>query len=105
MARKKPLVYEGLYKDKFGGMTQLGQIVKDAWAFELLDENETCEGWPLYKLEKLWDELHEAKNAAGPSVSFWPEEVRQRHHKIHEQAMIRAREQGWDPDGDLKDES
>ncbi len=105
MTSNKPRVYEGIHNDKFGGMTQLGQIIKDAWAFKILDESETCEGWPLHKIEAVWEKVHEAKRTAGVSVSFWPEDIRERHARIHEQAMEVAREKGWNPDTEIVDES
>ncbi len=105
MVSKNPPVYQGVHNDKYGGMTQLGQIVKDAWAFGLIEESESCEGWPLHKLEELWDKVNEAKRVAGPSVSFWPEDIREKHLRIHEDAMKAARKKGWNPDADLADES
>jgi hypothetical protein len=105
MASKHPPAYEGINNDKYGGMTQLGQIIKDAWAFELLDESETCEGWQLHKIEQLWDQVHKVKHKAGPSVSFWPKEIQERHKRINEQAMKIAREKGWNPNADIADES
>ncbi len=105
MLRNKPIVYEGIHNDKFGGMTQLGQIIKDAWAFRIIEETETCEGWPLHKIEAIWDKVHEAKHKAGPSVSFWPKEVQERHARIHQEAVVVAREKGWSPNSDIVDES
>ena len=47
--------YVGIYHDNSGGMTTAGNIIRDAWVFGLLPEEETCEGWmharmrlPLY---------------------------------------------------------
>lgn len=96
--------YEGIYNDKYGGMTQQGQIVKDAWAFGLISESETCEGWQAHQLDELWRKVVAEKDKYGPSVSFWPEEVRERYVRIHREAMERARAQGWDPDAELADE-
>lgn len=42
-ASKEP--YAGIDKDIDGGMTAAGRIIRDAWAFDILPETETCAGW------------------------------------------------------------
>ena len=49
----KDKVYCGIHNDKYGGMTSIGSIVKDAWLFGLLPETESCEGWTNAQFEKL----------------------------------------------------
>ena len=34
--------YAGLFKDENGGMTNLGQIVKDGWVFSLIPDTEVA---------------------------------------------------------------
>ncbi len=36
--------YAGTDKDIDGGMTVAGRIIRDAWAFGIIHETETCEG-------------------------------------------------------------
>lgn len=97
--------YEGILKDKFGGMTATGAIVKEAWIFGVLPESETCEGWSMDRLQKLYDDVAVVRERYGYKVSEYPEEIRERHERIHREAIERARAQGWNPDGDLSDEA
>ncbi|WP_455222888.1 hypothetical protein [Kaarinaea lacus] len=95
--------YEGIYNDVYGGMTQTGSIIKDAWLFNLLPEEETCEGWTVGQMQTLYEKVYAAWEPYGHMVSRLPEELKQRHQKIHDAAIKRAREMGWDPD--LSDET
>lgn len=95
--------YDGIYNDVYGGMTQTGSIIKDAWLFNLLPEEETCEGWTVGQMQTLYEKVYAAWEPYGHMVSRLPEELKQRHQKIHDAAIKRAREMGWDPD--LSDET
>ena len=53
-------IYPGINKDDFGGMTDIGKIIRDAWVLGILPETETCEGWDLGRLEVLYDKVHQA---------------------------------------------
>lgn len=90
--------YQGIYNDLYGGMTQTGSIVKDAWLFKLLPEEETCEGWTVGQMQTLYEQVYAAWEPYGHMVSRLPDELKQRHMEIHDAAIKRAREQGWDPD-------
>ena len=46
-AMKKSDKYVGINNDIQGGMTSIGKIIRDAWVFGLIPEDETCEGWNL----------------------------------------------------------
>ncbi len=50
----KPKSYVGLDNDINGGMTDTGKIIRDAWAFGLIPEDETCKGWLPHQIETLW---------------------------------------------------
>jgi hypothetical protein len=100
----RPNVYPGLDQDRFGGMTEIGRIIRDAWVFGLLPEGETCAGWSHGRLEQLADQVHAAWQVYGHLVSRLPEELRERHARIHGEAMRRARALGWDPELELEDE-
>jgi len=97
--------YEGIHNDKWGGMTMLGNLVKEAWIFELIPETETCEGWNLSRMQELYDRVSAARTQYGYLFSDLPPEIQERHKRIHGEAIKRARELGWDPDRDLSDES
>ena len=95
MAKNGP--YVGINNDRYGGMTDIGKIIRDAWAFGIIPETETCEGWLTPGIEKLWDEVNQHWEKYGFIVSNMPEELRQRYLRIQEEAIERARKSGWDP--------
>jgi hypothetical protein len=99
--------YVGIHNDLNGGMTALGGIIKDAWVFGLIPETETCEGWQLPQLQMLHDRVAAEWDKHGLLVSHLPPELQERHRRIHEEAIERAREAGWVPgldvDSDMAD--
>ncbi len=90
--------YVGLFNDENGGMTHLGQIVKDAWVFSLIPESEDCARWNASQMQMLYEKVHAAWERYGHLPSRLPEELRQRHKRIHEEAIARAKANGWDPE-------
>jgi len=90
--------YQGINNDLYGGMTHTGSIIKDAWLFDLLSEEETCEGWTAGQIQTLYEQVYAAWEPYGHMVNCLPDELKQRHQQIHEAAVKRARELGWDPD-------
>ncbi|MGI9212638.1 MAG: hypothetical protein ACR2HF_09205 [Methylococcaceae bacterium] len=101
---KKNDTYIGLDQDQYGGMTDIGRIVRDARAFGLIDEQETCAGWVAPAIEKLWINVQEYWREHGYSVAKLPEDVRTRYLKLQEAAVAKARHQGWNPDYELEDD-
>jgi len=95
--------YPGIHNDSYGGMTDIGKVIRDAWVFGILPEDETCEGWDYGRLENLIGEVHEAWDPYGHLVSNLPPELRERHQRIHNEAIQRARELGWSPEMDEDD--
>ena len=95
MAQRK--IYPGIANDHWGGMTDIGKIIRDAWVFDLLSEDETCEGWDYGRIEAIYDQVYQAWEPYGHLVSQLPPELRERHERIHGEAIRRARELGWDP--------
>ncbi len=91
-------VYQGIYNEPRGGMTPTGNIIRDAWVFGILPEEETCEGWLAAGIESLYDKVTEAWAPYGYLASRLPEELRERHARIYAAAVARAREMGWDPE-------
>jgi len=95
--------YVGIDKDKNGGMTTLGTLIRDAWVFGLLPEQETCEGWTLGQFETLYERVSRAWEPYGHLPSCLPEELRDRHARIYQDAVDRARASGWNPELDQED--
>lgn len=89
--------YAGIDKDEYGGMTPVGTIIRDAWVFGILPEHETCEGWSVGQLQNLYEQVHEAWQPYGHLASQLPPELAERHRRIHDAALQRARELGWEP--------
>lgn len=90
--------YVGISHDRHGGMTHHGLIVKDAWVFGLIPETETCAGWTAPQMQLLQDKVAAAWEPYGHLPSRLPQGLRERHARIHAEAMARAREAGWDPE-------
>ncbi len=90
-------IYPGIHDDMFGGMTDIGGIIKDAWALGLLAETETCKGWPYTRIQALYDQVSQAWEPYGHSINRLPPELRERYLRIQAQAVNRARELGWEP--------
>ena len=103
MKGPKTRLYAGIFNDQYGGMTFLGGIVKDAWIFGLIPETETCEGWTQPALENLSEKVRASWDEYGYSAGRLPDELRERHARIHSEAIARAREQGWDPGNEDED--
>ena len=100
----KPEKYVGIDNDLNGGMTSIGKIIRDAWVFELIEESETCEGWNLAGIDTLLQKVNAEWDKYGCLVSHLPEELFQRHQRIHNAAMQRAKEAGWSGETETGDE-
>jgi hypothetical protein len=98
----KGKIYEGIDKDPSGAMNPTGNIIRDAWVFEIIPETETCAGWPVAGIDSLYDKVSAAWGPYGSLVSNLPDELKQRHKRIYDEAIARARELGWNPE--LSDE-
>ena len=91
----KPDKYVGINNDINGGMTTIGKIIRDAWVFGLLPETETCENWNLAGIDALLQEVNAEWDKYGCLVSHLPADLRERHERIHGQALASARAVGW----------
>ncbi len=98
MVREK--IYPGINKDKYCGMTPTGNIIKDAWVFGIIPEEQTCEGWSLSRIQALYDKVCDAWAPYGHLVSKLPQDLFERHTRIYDKAIKQAREKGWAPDVD-----
>jgi hypothetical protein len=101
----KPERYVGIDKDIFGGMTPIGKIIRDAWVFGILPETETCEGWNLAGIDSLLQKVNAEWDKYGCLVSHLPEDLRERHQRIHDQAIAIAKAEGWSGNYETDDES
>lgn len=99
----KNKTYEGIDKQPNGGMTPTGNIIRDAWVFGIIPEEETCAGWTVQGIEGLYDKVTDAWKPFGHLVSNLPPALRERHHRIYSAAIEKARAAGWNPS--LDDES
>jgi len=91
-------LYAGLHEDQNGGMTNLGQIVKDGRVFGLIPDNEDCKGWNAGQMQVLYEKIYVEWEKYGHLPSRLPEELLQRYMRIHQEAIARAKAEGWDPE-------
>ena len=98
MRRNKDERYVGIDNDLHGGMTDTGKIIREAWAFGLIPEDETCEGWLAQGIEDLWRKVDAEWEKYQFSVRSLPEDLQQRYLRIQDAALKRARAEGWDPE-------
>ena len=101
----KPDRYVGINNDINGGMTAIGKIIRDAWVFGLLPESETCEGWNLAGIDALLQKVNAEWDKYGCLVSRLPEDLFERHQRIHDEAVKKARELGWDGDYETRSDA
>jgi hypothetical protein len=89
--------YMGIHQDT-EGLSPTGNVIRDAWVFGILPETETCEGWTLDQIEVIYEKVFKAWEPYGNLASHLPAELRERHARIYEAAIQRAREHGWNPE-------
>jgi len=100
----RPDKYVGIHNDVNGGMTTIGKLIRDAWVFGVLPETETCEGWNLARIDALLDKVNQEWDKYGCLVSHLPEELFERHQRIHDEATRVARAAGWRGEHETDDE-
>jgi hypothetical protein len=100
----RPDTYVGINNEVNGGMTTIGKIIRDAWVFGLLEETETCEGWNFAGVDALLDKVNTEWDKYGCLVSHLPEDLRERHERIHGAAIKRAKAAGWCGEEETDDE-
>ena len=101
---QKPKTYVGIHNDLNGGMTDTGKIIRDAWVFGIIPEDETCEGWQAAGIEDLWRKVNAEWEKHGFLVSNLPDDLRARFMRIQDEAVARAKAAGWDPEMELSGE-
>lgn len=92
---RRAKIYVGIDDDDFGGMTPNGNIIRDAWVFDLIPETEKCKGWSADRFQVLYDEVYAAWEPFGHMVGNLPKELRERHQRIHGAAFAKAKSLGW----------
>ncbi len=100
----KPDRYVGLDNDLNGGMTTIGKIIRDAWVFGLIEETETCKGWNLAGIDGLLQKVNTEWDKYGCLVSQLPDDLMQRHDRIHTAAIAQAKDAGWSGEAETDDE-
>ena len=90
--------YVGLKKDLNGGMTHLGQMVRDAWVFGLIPDSEDCANWNASQRQVLYDKICAEWEQYASLPSLLPPELKQRHEKIYMEAIRHAKANGWNPE-------
>ncbi len=99
-----PKTYAGLDNDINGSMTMIGKIIRDAWVFGILPESETCTEWEISRIEAIHQQVNNEWDKYGCMVSALPDELRERHKKIYDDAIAYAKSKGWDPEACTRDE-
>ncbi len=96
--RQKSKHYVGIHNDTDGGMTDTGKVIREAWAFGIIDESETCEGWLSAGIEDLWSKVHAEWEKYGFLVNNLPDDIKEKYMRIQTEAIKRAKTAGWNPD-------
>jgi hypothetical protein len=91
-------IYCGIDKDDFAGMTPNGTVIRDAWVFGILAETETCAGWNTGQFQMLYDKVYQCWQPYGHLVSNLPPDLAERHRRIYDEAIAKARVLGWSAD-------
>lgn len=87
--------YVGLDQDRHD-ITPLGRIVLDARVFGLIPETQDCAGWSLGQMQVLMGKVDQLWDQYGNVPSELPPELAERHKRIYEEAITRAKARGWD---------
>ena len=102
---KVPDTYPGLENDINGGMTLFGKIIRDAWVFGILPETQTCKDWPFSRIDAINQQVNDEWDKYGCMVSQLPDDLRERHKRIYDEAIANAKQRGWDPDAAIQNEN
>ena len=96
--------YIGFDEDITHGMTPTVKIILDARVFGFIDESENCDGWLAAGIIALQEKVTDAWDKNGFLPSRLPEDLRERHTRLYDEAVIKARTNGWDPDKDIEED-
>lgn len=93
--------YPGLDHDAGAGMSPTAKIIRDAQSFGLIEPGETCKGWPVHRLEALWEKVGAEWERYGFRVAAMPGDLRARYLALQAEATARARARGWSGEAEL----
>ncbi len=98
--------YVGLDEDlaQGNGLTAIAKIVLDARLFGFIGDQETCKGWPGGKIQELYDLVAKAWEPYGNLPSQLPPDLRDKHSRLYDPAIVSAKQSGWDPVRDLEND-
>ncbi len=98
--------YVGLELDlaQGDGITPIAKVVLDARLFGLIKDNESCKNWPAGNIQELYDKVTKAWEPYGSLPSKLPDDLRQKHAKLYDPAIIVTKQNGWNPDRDLEND-
>jgi len=100
----RPDTYVGIDNDIHGGMTTIGKLIRDAWVFGLIPETETCKGWNYSQVDALLDKVNREWDKYGCLVSHLPDDLRERHKRVHDAAIADAKAVGWSGEHETEDD-
>ena len=100
----RPERYVGINNEINGGMTAIGKIIRDAWVFGIIPETETCENWNRAGIDSLLDKVNAEWDKYGCLVSRLPEDLFERHQRIHGEAIEKAKAAGWSGEQETGDD-
>ena len=90
--------YIGIENEENGGMTMHARIIRDAWVFGILPENDGFAGRNAGEMQNLFEKVHLAWEPYGQLPSRLPPELAGHHARIHGAAIEAARARGWNPE-------
>ena len=94
--------YVGLDNDVNNGLTAIGKIIRDAWVFDIIPEGETCEGWELNRIDAIQQQVNAEWDKYGCLASNLPAELKERHQRIYNEAIEKAKQSGWEGEDELR---
>ena len=97
--------YVGVDNDIQGGMTAIAKVIRDAQVFGVIEENETCKGWNLAGIDSLMQKVNAEWDKYGCLVSHLPQDLAERHSRIHGEAIASAKAAGWSGEFETDDET
>ena len=97
-------IYPGINNDPSGAMHSIGKMIRDAWVFGILPETEDCAGWTDQRLENLYSEVTKAWEPYGHLPSRLPDDLREKHARVFQEALEFAKSKGWSADDALRDD-
>jgi hypothetical protein len=95
MIQSRTQTYAGIEHEDNHGMTLTARLIRDAWVFGILAEGDNFAGKTAGDLQNLFEKVHQAWEPFGQLPSRLPPELAERHARIHDEAIQRARAAGW----------